>query len=189
MGLWEIFLIGVGLSMDAFAVSVCKGLAMSKVNKKHALIIGLFFGGFQALMPLLGYYLGDLFYKYIIRFGPIISCLLLVYIGGKLVLDGIKERNENEESSGCDPKLSLRELFILAIATSIDAFAVGVTFVLLSVNIFKAIIIIGLTTFVISVFAVFLGNIAGIRYRTPARILGGIVLIFLGFKILIEAFM
>ena len=187
MGIWEIFLIGVGLSMDAFAVAVCKGLAMIKVNKKHALIIGLFFGGFQALMPLLGYYLGDVFYKYIIRFGPIISCVLLVYIGGKLALDGIKERNEKEDELECDPSLSIKELFLLAVATSIDAFAVGVTFVLLSVNVFKAVVIIGFTTFVISVFAVFLGNFAGIRYRTPARILGGIVLIVLGLKILIES--
>lgn len=186
MGLFEIFLIGIGLSMDAFAVSLCKGLCMEKVIKKQALLLGLFFGGFQAMMPLLGYFLGEFFYSYISTFGPWISFGLLAYVGGKMAWDGIKERND-PVSCVINPALPIGELFMLAVATSIDAFAVGVTFSLLEVEIISSVLIIGVTTFVLSIVAVIIGNIAGAKYRTPARILGGVLLIALGARIIISA--
>lgn len=188
MSVWEIFLIGVGLSMDAFAVSICKGLGMTKINKKQTLSLAFFFGGFQALMPLLGYFLGYFFYDYINRFGSWISFLLLAIIGANMIRETIKEIKED---CGCeektDPPLPIAELFMLAIATSIDAFAVGVTFSLLSVNIFLSVIIIGCTTFILSYIAVYLGNIAGSKYGSVAKIIGGIILILIGLKILITA--
>lgn len=189
MGIFEIFLIGVGLSMDAFAVSVCKGLSMSKVNKKQALTLGLFFGGFQAFMPLLGYFLGDFFYAYIYKFGPWISCGLLCYIGGKMAYEGYKDDCAETGTCQLDPPLDIKEVFMLAVATSIDAFAVGVTFSLLSVNIFLSIIIIGFTTFVLSIIAVYIGHIAGQKYSRAAQITGGVVLIIIGLRILISSLM
>lgn len=171
--------------MDAFAVSVCKGLAMPKINKNLTLIIALFFGGFQALMPLLGWFLGGAFYNYIHRYGSIISFLLLFIIGGKMVLDSIKEWKNPEEVDMSEPKIDLKEFFLLAIATSIDAFAVGVTFSLMSVAIIPAITVIGLTTFCLTIVAVFIGHLIGSRLGTPAQLIGGLVLIFLGCRILI----
>lgn len=173
--------------MDAFAVSVCKGLSMSKVNKKQALTLGLFFGGFQALMPLIGYFLGDLLYAYIFRFGPWISCILLCYIGGKMAIEGYKDDCSETGECQLDLPLDIKEVFMLAVATSIDAFAVGVTFSLLSVNILIAILIIGLTTFVLSIIAVYLGHVAGQKYSKVAQITGGVVLIIIGLRILITA--
>lgn len=184
MGIIEILLTGVALSMDAFAASVCKGLGMCRLNIKHTLVIGIFFGGFQALMPTLGYLIGGIFYEYISRFGHWISFALLAFIGIKALIDAIKERGQDVCET--DTRIKFGEMLILAIATSIDAFAVGVTFSLISVNIVLAVTLIGCTTFVLSVIAVIIGHLVGTKYRTPARIIGGIILIILGIKILVE---
>lgn len=181
----ELFLIGVGLSMDAFAVSICKGLNMKKINYKHALIIGGFFGGFQALMPFLGWALGSKFEQYIESVDHWIAFILLAFIGGKMVYESIKGGDDDEESSHQD-KLDIKELFMLAVATSIDALAVGVTFAFLEVSILPSITLIGITTFVISVGGVVIGNRFGSKYKNKAEIAGGMILILIGLKILIE---
>lgn len=185
MGFVELFLIGVGLSMDAFAVSICKGLNMKKINYKHALIIGGFFGGFQALMPFLGWALGSRFEQYIESVDHWIAFILLAFIGGKMVYESIKGGDDDEESSHQD-KLDIKELFMLAVATSIDALAVGVTFAFLEVSILPSITLIGITTFVISVGGVVIGNRFGSKYKNKAEIAGGMILILIGLKILIE---
>ena len=146
----EAFLIGVGLSMDAFAVSVCKGLSMTRVNRRHCLIIGLFFGGFQALMPFLGWLAGTAFADHVAALDHWIAFVLLVYIGGKMIFEALQEGSETEEAAQSDPPLDLKELLLLAIATSIDALAVGVTFAFSGNPILPSIAIIGVTTFVIS---------------------------------------
>lgn len=185
MGFVELFLIGVGLSMDAFAVSVCKGLNMrGKVNFKHAGVIALFFGGFQALMPLIGYFLGIGFEKYITKIDHWIAFLLLGFIGGKMVIEAIKEWNAEDKQE--EDKLVIKELFILAVATSIDALAVGITFAFLSVNIWSAISIIGVTTFILSLIGVVIGNKFGSKYKSKAELVGGIILVLMGIKILLE---
>lgn len=143
----ELFLMGVGLSMDAFAVSICKGLGMRKVNKKQALVIGLFFGGFQALMPLIGWLLGSQFEKYITSIDHWIAFILLGVIGGKMIIESIKPDQEEDEVKELDAPLDLKEMFVLAVATSIDALAVGITFAFLDYPIVEAITIIGITTF------------------------------------------
>ena len=159
MGLIELFLIAVGLSMDAFAVSVCKGLAMPKCTFKRAAIVGLWFGGFQALMPAIGYILGAQFQEAIASIDHWIAFVLLALIGGNM---------------------------ILAVATSIDALAIGITFAFLKVNIIPAVCFIGIVTFIISFAGVKIGNIFGARYKNKAEIVGGVILILLGLKILLE---
>lgn len=186
MGAFELFLIGVGLSMDAFAVSICKGLKMKKVNKLHCFIIALFFGGFQAIMPLIGWLLGTQFERYITSIDHWIAFVLLVFIGGKMVWESIKEKEEEDNCKEDNSRLDLWELFLLAIATSIDALAVGITFAFLQVSILPAITIIGCTTFVLSIIAVYIGNIFGAKYKKKAEIIGGIILILIGLKILLE---
>lgn len=187
MGFIELFLIGVGLSMDAFAVSVCKGLNMrEKLNMKHAAVIALFFGGFQALMPVIGYFLGVNFEKYITSFDHWIAFVLLAFIGGKMVFDAIKEWNSPDEAEENGDKLDIKELFMLAVATSIDALAVGITFAFLNAGIWSAITIIGTTTFALSIIGVVLGNKFGGKYKTKAELAGGIILILIGLKILLE---
>ena len=186
MGIYlMLFLIGVGLAMDAFAVSICKGLAMRKVNKAQAVVIALFFGGFQALMPLIGWLLGTNFEQYITSFDHWIAFILLGLIGGKMILEVIKGEEE-EVIEEMDPPLDIKELFLLAIATSIDALAVGVTFAFLSYPIIPAITIIGVTTFVISFAGVFIGNFFGSKYKSKAELVGGIILVLIGLKILLE---
>ena len=180
---FTLLLMGVGLSMDAFAVSICKGLSMRKVNKKQCLVIGLFFGGFQALMPFIGWVLGSQFEQYITS---IDHWILLGFIGGKMVVEAIREKDEAVEVGKMDPPLDLKEMFILAIATSIDALAVGITFAFLQVPIVEAVSIIGITTFVISVIGVYVGNFFGNRYKKKAELAGGIILILIGVKILLE---
>lgn len=187
MGIIEFFLIGVGLSMDAFAVSVCKGLNMRKINKAHCFVIALFFGGFQAIMPLTGWLLGRQFEQYITAIDHWIAFGLLVLLGVKMIVDACKA--EEEEIHKTESKLDLKELFVMAVATSIDALAVGITFAFLNVNIVLAITIIGCTTFVLSIVGVFVGNIFGSRYKNRAEIAGGIILILIGIKILIEHLM
>ena len=182
MGFIEIFLIGIGLSMDAFAVAVCKGLKMHKINLKQTAVISLFFGGFQALMPTLGYLIGNSFDKYVEKFDHWIAFVLLGFIGGKMIVESLKGAEDEDKSNSFD----IKELFLLAIATSIDAFAVGVTFAFLKVNIVFAALLIGTTTFVISALGVFIGEKFGEVWKQKAEIFGGIILIFIGLKILLE---
>ena len=182
MTFFELFLIGIGLSMDAFAVSICKGLSMQKIDKKYTLCIGLFFGGFQALMPLTGYLLGSQFSGYIERFDHWIAFVLLALIGFHMIKESRAEEEEEKPYAG----VNFKELLILAVATSIDALAVGVTFAFLQVNIVSAITIIGCTTFVISIAGVYVGNVFGSRYKSRAEFTVGVILILIGLKILLE---
>ena len=183
MKLTELALLAVGLSMDAFAVAICKGLGMRKVNYKQMLLIALFFGGFQALMPLTGYLLGSQFSGYIERFDHWIAFVLLALIGFNMIKESREEEEEEEKPYA---GINFKELLILAVATSIDALAVGVTFAFLQVNIVPAITIIGCTTFVISIAGVYVGNVFGSRYKSRAELTGGVILILIGLKILLE---
>lgn len=180
----EIFLIGIGLAMDAFAVSICKGLGMSKLNKKQAAVIALYFGGFQALMPLIGWLLGIRFQQYITSVDHWVAFILLAIIGGKMIYEAVK--GEEEEIEVKDAPLDHKELVVLAIATSIDALAVGITFAFLDTPILPAIAIIGITTFIISAIGVAAGNFFGSKYKNKAEIAGGLILILIGLKILLE---
>lgn len=180
----ELFLIGVGLAMDAFAVSVCKGLSMSKVNKKQAFVIALFFGGFQALMPLVGWSLGIGFSSYIESVDHWIAFALLVFIGGKMVYEALHP--EEDKTDEMDLPLNIKELVVLAFATSIDALAVGVTFAFLDYPIVESISVIGAVTFVISLLGVFIGNFFGNKYKNKAEFAGGLILILIGLKIILE---
>lgn len=184
MNFAELFLIAVGLSADAFSVSVCKGLNMRKLNLKHAYIISLFFGIFQAVMPLLGYLLGTGFSKYIERFDHWTAFVLLAFIGGKMVIEAIREKNSGNNEKTDTLKIS--ELTVLSIATSIDALAVGITFAFLKVNILPSVLLIGVTTFALSLGGVLLGNRFGAKYKNKAEIAGGTILVLIGLKILLE---
>nr|WP_296053574.1 manganese efflux pump MntP family protein [uncultured Blautia sp.] len=182
----ELFLLGVGLSMDAFAVSVCKGLGMKKLNKKQALIIGLYFGGFQALMPFVGWLLGSQFQKYITSIDHWIAFILLGFIGGKMMIEAVREWNEEEVVDVMDAPIDHKNMLVLAVATSIDALTVGITFAFLGTPIVEAITIIGITTMVISIAGVVVGNFFGSRYKSKAEFIGGLILVLLGLKILLE---
>lgn len=187
MGLLELALIGVGLSMDAFAVSICKGLSMRKVDKKYMLVLAAFFGGFQALMPTLGWLLGSQFQSYITAIDHWIAFILLALIGGKMILDVIKEKGENEEVCPDDSvRIDLKEFFLLAVATSIDALAVGITFAFLQVKLASSVTLIGCITFCFTIAGVLIGNIFGTKFKDKATILGGVILIGIGVKILLE---
>ncbi len=181
MTLLELFLIAIGLSMDAFAVAVCKGLSMKTINKKYMFLIALFFGGFQALMPLLGYFLGSQFSAYIERFDHWVAFLLLAVIGGNMIRES-REEAEEESYQG----INYKELLLLAVATSIDALAVGITFAFLQVEIVPAVALIGCTTFVLSLIGVVVGNLFGARYKSRAEFTGGVILLLIGVKILLE---
>lgn len=181
MGLIELFLIAVGLSMDAFAVSVCKGLAMPKCTFKKAAIVGLWFGGFQALMPAIGYILGAQFQEAIASIDHWIAFVLLALIGGNMIHEALD--NDEEEA---DASLDVKTMFLLAVATSIDALAIGITFAFLKVNIIPAVCFIGIVTFIISFAGVKIGNVFGARYKNKAEIVGGVILILLGLKILLD---
>ena len=185
MGVIELFLIGVGLSMDAFAVSVCKGLGMKRVNYRHALVIALFFGGFQGLMPVIGWALGSQFARFVTPVDHWIAFGLLALIGGKMLWDAFHNQDEDAQTPDCE-RLDLKELFMLAIATSIDALAVGITFAFLEVSIVFAAVVIALVTFVLSWVGVAVGNRFGVRYQKPSTIVGGVVLILIGLKTLLE---
>ena len=185
MGFVELFLVAVGLSMDAFAVAVCKGLGMKRLDARQALLIGLFFGGFQALMPLVGWILGSGFKSLIEPVDHWVAFALLAFIGGKMLLDGIRGEGEGE-ASGEIQALDIRELVMLAIATSIDALAVGITFAFLQVDIGPSVALIGATTFALSLAGVAVGHLFGARFERPATIVGGAVLILIGVKILLE---
>ena len=181
----EFILIGVGLAMDAFAVSVCKGLSMRKVRLRDAGVIALFFGVFQGLMPVVGWLLGRGFEQYITEFDHWIAFGLLVLIGGKMIVDVIRGDEEEQDERGSF-RLDIKELFLLAIATSIDALAVGVSFAFLNYNIAEAALIIGVVTAVISLAGVYIGNLFGSRWERGASLAGGIILVLIGAKILLE---
>lgn len=193
MGLIEILLLAVGLSMDAFAVSVCKGLAIKQISFKKAAICGIWFGGFQALMPMIGYLLGAGFTGYITNITPWIAFVLLSLIGGNMVKEAL---SKNEEKA--DDSLGIKTMFTMAIATSIDALAVGVTFACVPVvivptlngliNTVIGVVLIGITTFILSCIGVKIGNVFGLKYKSKAELAGGIILICLGIKILLEYF-
>ena len=200
MGFIELFFIGVGLSMDAFAVAVGKGLSMKRLDMKQAIVIALFFGGFQALMPIIGWALGAQFANFVDAFSGWIAFGLLAFIGGKMIWDALHEnanadtKADGDEGSSADAKadasdvgtpIDLRELFMLAIATSIDALAMGVTFAFLHVNIAIAAAIIGVTTFVLSLAGVAIGHQFGTRWEKASTLAGGVVLILIGVKTLI----
>lgn len=185
MGIVELLLIAVGLSMDAFAVSICKGLGMKKVNLKVAFALALFFGGFQALMPLIGWALGSQFLWLISPIDHWIAFVLLAVIGGKMLWEALHDEEGEDDGRPAD-KIDLGEFFILAVATSIDALAVGISFAALAVDIVPSILIIGVVTFCFTIAGVFVGNFFGSRYEKPASIVGGVVLILIGLMILLE---
>lgn len=220
MGLLELFILAVGLSMDAFAVSICKGLALPKINLKSAGIVGLWFGLFQALMPLIGYLLGVNFRNYIVSVDHWIAFILLALIGANMIKEALSDEDEEEleiknlkrgeegmldeysfdscsisstgqltlsrENNAIKEILGFKTMFLLAIATSIDALAMGVTFAFLNVDIIPAISFIGIVTFSFSAVGVKIGNVFGLKYKSKAEIVGGVILILLGCKILIE---
>lgn len=181
MGFVEIFLIAVGLSMDAFAVSICKGLSVKKLSAKHALTAGAYFGGFQALMPLIGFLLGFKFERFIVSIDHWIAFVLLALIGGNMIKEALSNEEENIDGS-----FSFKTMLPLAVATSIDALAVGISFAFLGVDIVTAAVLIGVTTFVISAAGIVIGNIFGARFKKSAEIAGGVILILIGLKILLE---
>ena len=182
MGIFELFLLALGLSMDAFAVAVCKGLATESMRPRHMVIVGLWFGGFQALMPLVGYFLGAAFQKYITAVDHWVAFVLLVLIGGNMIRESFSCEAEHADGS-----LSPAVMAPMAVATSIDALAVGVTFALLpDVQIVPAVSFIGVITFLLSALGVKVGNVFGARYKSKAEFLGGAILALLGLKILLE---
>lgn len=181
MGLIELCILSIGLAMDAFAVSVCKGLSMARMKWKNAIIIGAYFGYFQALMPVLGYLLGYNFQDRISNIDHWIAFILLGVIGINMIKEAISKENDVHNDS-----VKFKDMIVLAIATSIDALAVGITFAFLNVNLILAISLIGIITFIISVLGVKVGNIFGDKYEKKAEFAGGIILIFLGIKILVE---
>lgn len=182
MGILELLILAVGLSMDAFAVAICKGLAVKKVKVKHLIITGLWFGGFQALMPLIGYFLGSTFEKYVTAIDHYIAFVLLGAIGANMIKESF---SKEENSADCD--FGFKRMLVMAIATSIDALAIGITFALLpKVNIWAAVSFIGAITFVLSAIGVKIGNVFGAKYKSKAEFTGGVILILLGTKILLE---
>lgn len=184
MDLLSLFLIAVGLSMDTFAVSVCKGLATPKYKLKYSMICGAWFGGFQALMPAVGYLLGVNFKKYITAIDHWIAFVLLALIGFNMIREALKNDDE-----GADPSFTAKSMSLLAVATSIDALAIGITFAFLDVNIVAAVLFIGVCTFVISAAGVKIGSAFGTRFKSKAEIAGGAILIILGLRILVEHLM
>ncbi len=181
MGVVEILLISLGLAMDAFAVSVCKGLAMKKMSWKKAIIIGLYFGVFQAVMPTIGFFLGTTFERFITNIDHWIAFILLVGIGINMIKEAFDEESENRNDN-----VDIKTMLVLSIATSIDALAIGITFACLKMHILIPVITIGVTTFIISVIGVKIGNRFGDKYEKKAETMGGVILILLGTKILLE---
>lgn len=186
MGFGELLLLAVGVSMDAFAVSICKGLAMKKADLKGQLTCGIWFGGFQALMPLIGFFLGSLFAEMIVAIDHWVAFALLAFIGGNM----LKEALSKGCDCGCEEQnadLSVKTMFVMAVATSIDALAIGISLAMAgNVNIWTAIVLIGITTGVFSAIGVKIGNIFGSKFEKKAQLAGGLILILLGTKILLE---
>lgn len=187
MSLFELFVIAVGLSMDAFAVAVCKGLSVYKLKPKHMLVTGLWFGGFQGLMPFIGYLLGSTFEKYITPVDHWVAFILLGIIGANMIKEALGKEDECDCENGGDDAFSVKTMFVMAVATSIDALAVGITFALLpDVNITAAVIFIGVITFALSCVGIKIGNVFGAKFKSKAEMAGGIILILMGAKILLE---
>lgn len=188
MGIGELFVLAVGLSMDAFAVSVCKGLSLQRITFKNAGLIGLYFGLFQAGMPLIGYFLGSQFASYITSYDHWIAFGLLAFLGVRMILESRKR--DEEDQPGCDcgkeADIGFREMVVLAIATSIDALAVGISLAFLKVQIVPAVSFIGATTFLLSMLGVKIGNVFGVKYKSRAELVGGVILVGIGVKILID---
>lgn len=184
MGATELILLAVGLAMDAFSVAICKGLSMKKLSYRSGLIIALFFGVFQAAMPLIGYLLGSSFAKYITSFSHWVAIVLLGIIGGKMVYESMHD--DKEENNDVEYKLNLKELWVLAVATSIDALAVGIIFAAEKTNLMISVSMIGIITFVLSFAGIIIGNKFGSKHEKKAEIAGGIVLILIGAKLLLE---
>ena len=182
MSVIELFVIAVGLSMDAFAVSICKGLSVRKLRSRHAFSTAIWFGGVQALMPLIGYFVGISFADFVTNVDHWIAFVLLALIGSNMV----KESREQDEDAEVCPDFSFRKMLALAVATSIDSLAVGVTFAFLKINIWTAALVIGVTTAAISGAGLKVGNIFGSRYKSKAELVGGIILIAMGARILVE---
>ena len=182
MGIFEILFIAVGVSMDAFAVSICKGLSVRKLRSRHAFAVSIWFGGFQALMPVFGYFMGVGFADYVTSFDHWISFVLLAIIGANM----IKESFGKDDHKDSNSDFSFRKMLVLAIATSIDALAIGVSFAFLQVNIWTAVLIIGATTAAFSGTGIIIGNQFGAKYKSKAEFAGGLILIAIGLKILIE---
>ena len=181
MGIAELFILAVGLSMDAFAVSVCKGLSIQKLKPRHAVIVGAWFGAFQALMPAIGWLLGSAFADMIEAVDHWIAFVLLALIGGNMIREALGHEEED-----ADPSLAPIAMLLLAVATSIDALAVGVTFAFLQVDLIPAVTLIGVCTFLLSAAGVKIGHLFGVKYKSRAELLGGAVLVLIGLKILLE---
>ncbi len=181
MRVLEIVFIGIGLAMDAFAVSICKGLSMKKLDLKKAIIIALYFGIFQAIMPLIGYFLGINLQSFVTSIDHWIAFILLSFIGGNMIKESFDDEIEKRND-----KVDFKTMIILAIATSIDALAVGITFAFLNANIILSVTFIGIITFIISILGVKIGNKFGDKFQNKAELLGGIILILIGLKILLE---
>jgi len=181
MSYFEIFFIAIGLSMDAFAVSICKGLSLKKIELKNSLIVGFYFGLFQTIMPLIGYFLGSSLRDFIISIDHWIVFVLLGFIGLNMIME-----DDNNSKKISNQGLDFKTMIVLAIATSIDALAVGITFAFLDVNIFFSTLMIGIITFIICAFGVKIGNVFGHKYERKAQVFGGIVLVLIGLKILME---
>lgn len=180
MSFAELFLIAVGLSMDAFAVSICKGLSVKKLSPKHVLLVGVYFGGFQFLMPVIGYLLGFRFEHLITNIDHWIAFVLLAFIGGNMIKESFSKSEELNDDFG------FKTMFLMAVATSIDALAVGITFAFLNVSIIPAASLIGVTTFIIAAVGIYIGNVFGAKYKSKAELAGGIILVLIGVKILLE---
>ena len=180
----ELIILSIGLAMDAFSAAICKGLSKAKIQKKDAISVGIYFGSFQALMPIIGYSIGIKFYEQITNVDHWIAFILLFCIGINMIKDAIINKEEEKDDS-----LKTQDMLVLAVATSIDALAVGITFAFLNVNIILACTLIGVITFAISIIGVKIGNVFGNKYEKKAQIFGGIILIILGFKILLQHLM
>lgn len=177
-------LLGVGLAMDAFAVSICKGLAVGKVKMSHMAIAGAWFGGFQMLMPLIGYFLGSSFHSYIAKFDHWVACILLVLIGANMLREALSKKEDDNDTNA---SFGFKTMFVMAVATSIDALAVGIALAMEeNTNIWLSVSCIGVTTFILSAVGVKIGSVFGDKYKKKAEIVGGAILIVLGLKILIE---
>ena len=182
MTIVELLLIALGLAMDAFAVSICKGITMKNIKFKNVLIIALFFGGFQGIMPFIGWLLGSSFAAYITPVDHWIAFVLLGFLGVKMLIDSFKK----DDDECCNDSFSIKELFVLAIATSIDALAIGITFAFLNVNIIGAVSSIGIITFVLAIVGVFIGHKFGDKFKNKAEFVGGLILVLMGVKILLD---
>lgn len=180
MGFLEITITSIGLAMDAFATSICKGLALKKINFKKCMIVGLYFGIFQGLMPVIGYLLGSALGEYILRVDHWIAFALLTFVGSSMLIDATSKKEETVTND-----ISFKSMLPLAVATSIDALAVGVTFAFLKVNILFSVLLIGIITFILSIIGVKIGSKFGKKYEKKAQILGGAILIIMGLRILL----